>query len=511
MPVHENPGETMRGSHGLFSGSMKWVFSGILAVAGFSVAQENLSLWQYRENVKLNTSVTGAAVAGDVVNFPLLVRLNAANFGTGFAQAKAGGADLRFTKGDSVTRLSHQIESWDSAGKTAAIWVRVDTVKGNATTQKIVMHWGKADAADSSKGAAVFQTSNGFQGVWHLNTSANDATGNANHGVDNLTTDTAGIIGRGRSFGGSTNDFRVEDTLTGQYIRLGKPASLNISGIITMEAWARWRVAFDGDRTILVHTADGTSENRGETFLRPASVTSGGLSGSRYEAGIHVGTTPAGGTLNNYMSGNIGNASGADFDTWIRLVGVYDGSIWTVYYNGDGSGSAVGSQSQDGRGAILTNGAWYIGGHPRPANGGNAWSRWFSGDLDEVRISNVARSADWVKLDYENQRSGSTTVQVGNVVGVRPDRALRTASDFSMRSVSGGVAFALPASSKSSRLTILDAQGRSVWSRTVSAGERSLVWSGVSAAGRVVPQGPYAVRFVDADGAESVRRFVLMR
>jgi hypothetical protein len=490
--------------------SIKWVFCTILAVTGLSVAQENLSQWQYRENVKLNTSVTGAAVAGDVVNFPLLVRLNAANFSSGFAQSKAGGADLRFTKGDSVTRLSHQVESWDSAGKSAVIWVRVDTVKGNATTQKIVMHWGKADAADSSKSAAVFQTSNGFQGVWHLGNSLNDATANANHGTDNLTTDTAGIIGRGRSFGGSTNDFRVEDTISGQFIKLGSPASLNIAGIITLEAWARWRVAFDGDRSILIHTADGVTENRGETFLRPASVTSSGLSGSRYEAGTHVGTTPAGGTTVNYMSGNIGGAE-TDFDTWIRLVGVYNGSTWTVYYNGDGAGSFVGSQSQDGRGAIATNGAWYIGGHPRPANGGQAWSRWFSGDLDELRISNVARSADWIKLDYENQKANSTTVQVGNVVSVRPGSARNSSSSFSVRSVAGGVSFALPASAKSSRLTILDAQGRSVWSRTVSAGERSLVWSGVSSAGRTVPRGTYAVRFVDADGAESVRRFVLMR
>ena len=34
----------------------------------------------------------------------------------------------------------------------------------------------------------------------------------------------------------------------------------------------------------------------------------------------------------------------------------------------------------------------------------------FVGDLDEVRISNVARSADWVKLQYENQKPLQTLV-----------------------------------------------------------------------------------------------------
>ena len=34
----------------------------------------------------------------------------------------------------------------------------------------------------------------------------------------------------------------------------------------------------------------------------------------------------------------------------------------------------------------------------------------FVGDLDEVRISNVARSADWVRLQYENQKPLQTLV-----------------------------------------------------------------------------------------------------
>jgi len=34
----------------------------------------------------------------------------------------------------------------------------------------------------------------------------------------------------------------------------------------------------------------------------------------------------------------------------------------------------------------------------------------FIGDIDEVRISKVARSADWVKLEYENQNPLQTLV-----------------------------------------------------------------------------------------------------
>ena len=48
----------------------------------------------------------------------------------------------------------------------------------------------------------------------------------------------------------------------------------------------------------------------------------------------------------------------------------------------------------------------------------------FVGDIDEVRISKVVRSADWVKLEYENQKPLQTLVgplvQPGNAFSVSP-------------------------------------------------------------------------------------------
>ena len=34
----------------------------------------------------------------------------------------------------------------------------------------------------------------------------------------------------------------------------------------------------------------------------------------------------------------------------------------------------------------------------------------FVGDIDEVRVSQVARSAEWIKLQYENQKRHQTLV-----------------------------------------------------------------------------------------------------
>src|SRR6185295_8586255 len=146
---------------------MNRIFWAILASAAFSFSQENYQTWSRFKDVTINTTSTGANVSGPVANFPVLVRLTSANADV-FSQAATGGADVRFTNSNGGTRLSHQKERWDSAGQAAEFWVLVPNIAGNANTT-IRMYWGKSGAADSSKGTAVFDTANGFQAVWHMN------------------------------------------------------------------------------------------------------------------------------------------------------------------------------------------------------------------------------------------------------------------------------------------------------------------------------------------------------
>jgi hypothetical protein len=57
-------------------------------------------------------------------------------------------------------------------------------------------------------------------------------------------------------------------------------------------------------------------------------------------------------------------------------------------------------------GSIDTTGHAAVG-----ADGG--WG-WFDGILDEVRISNSARSAFWISTEYNNQNSPATFYSLGN-------------------------------------------------------------------------------------------------
>src|SRR5439155_20296499 len=89
----------------------------------------DLTKFKYVKTVKLNTAAAGAGVAANVDNFPVPLLLDAS---FDFTQAKAGGADVRFSKMDG-TLLPYAIESWDQAAKAAVVWVKVNVVGNNDT------------------------------------------------------------------------------------------------------------------------------------------------------------------------------------------------------------------------------------------------------------------------------------------------------------------------------------------------------------------------------------------
>ena len=118
--------------------------------------------------------------------------------------------------------MPYEIERWDAAGQQAEIWVKVDTVFGNDSTHYVNIYWG-ASAAPMSNSAAVFDTANGFQGVWHLaeagNTVAKDATINGYIGTPfgmTAASSVSGAIGMARNFNGSSAYIQMTGTATGK-------------------------------------------------------------------------------------------------------------------------------------------------------------------------------------------------------------------------------------------------------------------------------------------------------
>jgi hypothetical protein len=387
----------------------------LLLGAAFSQAQENYKTTWTGHRI-LGLSAGSAGIAANVLKFPILVRLGAADSAV-FAASKLNGADIRFTKTDSVARLSHEIEKWDSAGRSAAIWVKVDTVYATGIN-RLVMHWGNAAAADSSKSTAVFDTASGYQGVWHMNGTSdvaneNDATANGFNAVPfNGVNPVAGIIGGARNFLGgdvangnnsgtaANNDyFRVPNSATGK-LAFAKGSRYTIS------VWARPTTSGNWHRTLVAKhdrnfAVKINASNRFEAFEYNGNR---GLFTvpPRTNYGWHAATAPtqlAGGTINQ----------------WYHIVGVRDSLAQTIYVNGvltashagvDTAAPAAGASgySQNGTTVPILDSAVIFGRQQESTN------RYWAGDMDEIRMSSVLRDSNWIKLEYANQKAAQTLV-----------------------------------------------------------------------------------------------------
>jgi Domain of unknown function (DUF2341). len=325
--------------------------------------------WKFCRQFYFNTTPSGAGTSGRVVNFPVLIRLTGAQFN--FNEARQTGEDVRFTKPDN-TPLSFQIERWDAANSEAEIWVKVDTVFGNTNTQYLVMQWGNPDSSGTSSGAAVFDTSNGFQGVWHLDdrdsTLCSDATANhfngVRYGMPSASTVT-GIAGNGQAFDGQSSYITISNSASG---KLNFPEN----GIYTLSAWV-YAGVLDNNYHFIVSKGN-------EQY---------GLQVDNSNSWMFF-------EFHGYQGWQV-TMTAATLKAWKYIVGVRSGSRQYLYVDGIIADSTL-TTTIDTLTYRVTSENLCIGSRYTAGN------RWFNGVLDEVRIGNRPDSPDWIKLCYMNQR-----------------------------------------------------------------------------------------------------------
>jgi hypothetical protein len=450
-----------------------------LVCAVTSQAQENYATaWSGHKFVIVNTVTAG--IMGPVMKFPLLVRLDSTNAAI-FTQAKAGGADLRFTKTDNTTRIPHQIDSWDATGKTASIWVLVDSVPILRNNFALRMHWGNASAADSSNGAKVFDTANAFQAVWHMGGSTNesDATLNAFTATQNgAPTSAAGAMGTGRVVT-SGNYFRAGGTASG---KLNFPEGSNYS----ISAWV-FANSLPSAGTIL-------SKHDNDYALK---LNAGSDSWEFFEFGTDA-TTPGWNYVNAPTDGETG--------VWKHLVGIHSTVETILYVNGQPLSGGVGTATSTAA-RVLTRDV-VIGAQPAGSN--TAVQRPFDGTVDEVRMASVARDPDWILLEYENQKAGSNVVKLMDAIPASLGRVTEPRAMFSVSRVGNGLRFDIGGvsaiSAERARITVMNVRGVTISNHVSALKNGFLAWNGRGADGQPVAQGVYAVRItlLNARG-ESVR------
>jgi hypothetical protein len=327
------------------------------------------SSWKFSKKLYLNTTQSGAQVPGNIVNFPVLVRLTQANFN--FSEAKIDGSDLRFAKKNG-TPISYEIERWDVSSQAGEVWVKVDTVFGNDSTHYINMYWGNTNANSTSNSPAVFDTANGFGGVWHLNEqtgNVSDATINANPGKDEGTSSSSGLIGNARYFQNSR-------------ISMGAASVLcSYSDSITISGWLKSIQKPSSTISVIRHVGHITAMqfDQAREFTSFWTVQSA-----------------------NYTDITIPTATVSFIDgTWHHITARFKtGTGCSVFKDG----VLMGQNTADTATLHTTAGAFYLGG----TETGNEY---FDGSLDEIRIERAFRSADWEKLCYMNQRTDDKLIK----------------------------------------------------------------------------------------------------
>lgn len=340
-------------------------------MASTAFLQEDYSQWPFSRPIPVDPALIG--IRDTILDFPLLIRLHAGNFDFRLSNGK----DLRFS-GPERSRLQYEIARWDPEAREAEVWVRLDTLPGDAITT-LTLHWGKLDAPDFSSGPMVFAS---FGGVWHLeeslppagmgtfrdaSPSRGDAEGNT------LDGDRTAAIGRGALFQGT------------QKLRVTGRAALKPDSAIFLSAW------FRSTRT---DVEGGEIMNMGDSY------------GIRLKPVV---------PLHFWVANSLDRKTATGLDSpwvecwtkspkvtdgkWHQVVGLVEGGTMSIFLDGTMAASIAFAEKP----VYALGPDFWMGDFP---DGAKRYG--FFGALDEVQVSGRARSRSWIRLAFENQKPGST-------------------------------------------------------------------------------------------------------
>jgi hypothetical protein len=326
--------------------------------------------WLYRRKITIDhTKVENVANPSTTyANFPVLV------YATGLSNVKPGGADIRFTASDGTTLLPREIESYSSG--TLYAWVKVTLTKdsSDATDDEIYMYYGNAAATEPAPDSTY-----GSENVWDSNFAmVQHMVGASYTDLDDSTSNDCDVSAQDSDPAyGATGKIADAVTLDGNdAVEVSDPGTypLDLDTAVTISAWINPSSISDWNRIAAKsHTAD---------------VDPWTMYGLLFDSNDHLRIEITdGGTQYGYNGGTTVSTG-----VWQYAVMSYDGSTLRLYYNGSQQGSGS-SHSGD----LDTNDQVFSIGKS------GYESDYFTGSLDEIRVSEIARNARWIATEYNNQ------------------------------------------------------------------------------------------------------------
>ena len=318
--------------------------------------------WDYRKEIDFDLTAKGADIPGAASDVPVLIRLSLGNFQY-FNDAKPDGSDFRFVSADDKTPLKYHIERFDAQTQIALVWVRVPRLTGGAATDKIFLYYGNKSATAASDPAGTYDTNQAL--VYHFGAAKGTPQDSTAYKSEPTTFDAevnqASLIGAGARFSGAQT---ISVPATGAvHLAAGKG--------LTVSAWVKFEGA-ESDAYVAQLADQGK-----EIVL--------GINGTQAFARYNGATVTQNGQL---TAGE-----------WHHLaLTIGDGHLSLMVDGADGG--RADAQAQD-IGGVLT-----IGGSTAKAN-------YYTGEIDELEVSNVARSADWLKAAARSQGMVAPVVVYG--------------------------------------------------------------------------------------------------
>ncbi|MFX0206442.1 MAG: LamG-like jellyroll fold domain-containing protein [Candidatus Hodarchaeota archaeon] len=337
------------------------------ASSGMSIPGWADKSYLYRKNITLDPS----AGFTSLTNFPVLIDL----YDSDLQQyCRADGWDIMFTD-DKGNQLDFEIELFDrmynSTKAHLVAWVKTDLSPVFGTT--ISMYFGKSVTANQENIEILWTD---YEAVWHLSESEGsgnyieDSTGNGYDGTPSGTQFLeSGISAGARNFTGSNNRITMDN------------------GGNLFNGWGSFMFSF-WIYPDFPTDAIWESESEREVFYKENSLRMARL----YRQTWH---NPGKGNFQSDIdfvsSGTSYVAVTINRQQWNHITYAYDGNNLITWINGVMAGnSSIGSDN-----LVTDSSIFYLG-----TTGGNPRSY-----IDEFRIAQTPKSADWIATEFDNQLS----------------------------------------------------------------------------------------------------------
>jgi len=311
---------------------------------------------------KKKITIDNTKVSGDETDFPVLISVtdgDLADEANGGHVKSANGYDIIFTNGAETVKLKHEIERYVNTNGLLIYWVKVPSLSSTPPSTDIYIYYGKVGVGADPSSTDTWDSN--FLAVYHMDDTdgtCDDSTSNANDGAyqSTLPNRVASKIGYGQEFDGSSD-----------YISL--PSGTFITTAVTYECW------YEADVTNVQQNLF-TERHDVNNWINTYQLANGQYQWHLYTSGFDF---------------NIGGgARTTNFEKHAYTYQVNDAEIRV-------NKASIATDNSFPVPVGWTYELVYVGTN-RTANGS-----WADGIVDEVRISDIRRSNNWLDTTYETQ------------------------------------------------------------------------------------------------------------